>query len=131
MDASALPPTELPHDSATPGGRTAALAERISGYVASRLSITIVLVLLVLAGLPLAVWLDLRNLSEGALTDQANELSSTIDSIRNYYASNVVGRVLAHGEKTNVLPHDAEVPGAIPVPPPLPLELVEGMRRTV
>ena len=130
MDASALPPTELPHDSATPGGRTAALAERISGYVASRLSITIVLVLLVLAGLPLAVWLDLRNLSEGALTDQANELSSTIDSIRNYYASNVVGRVLAHGEKTQVLPNYKEIPGAIPIPATLSLELGDLINRS-
>src|SRR5262247_2069054 len=122
MDASALPPTELPHDSATPGGRTAALAERISEYVASRLSITIILVLLVLAGLPVAVWLDLRNLSERVLREQADELSSTIDIIRDYYAANVIGRVLAHGDKTQVLPNYREVPGAIPIPATLSLE---------
>src|SRR5262245_56139516 len=107
----------------------AALSERISGFFASRLSITIILVLLVLAGLPVAVWLDLRNMSERALTEQANELSSTIDSIRNYYASRVVGRVLADGEKTHVLPNYAEVPGAIPIPATLSLELGDLINR--
>src|SRR4051794_27480031 len=37
-------------------------------------ALTIVLVLLVLAGLPVAVWLDLRNLSERALREQADDL---------------------------------------------------------
>ena len=129
MVATAPYPAEPPHDSPTLSGRPAAFGERVSGYVASRLSITIILVLLVLAGLPIAVWLDLRNLSERALTEQADELSSTIDSIRNYYASNVVGRVLAHGEKTQVLPNYAEVPGAIPIPATLSLDLGDLINR--
>jgi hypothetical protein len=129
MDATAPYPAEPPHDSPTAPGRAAALSERISGFFASRLSITITLVLLVLAGLPVAVWLDLRNMSERALTEQANELSSTIDSIRNYYASRVVGRVLADGEKTHVLPNYAEVPGAIPIPATLSLELGDLINR--
>src|SRR6266496_6320745 len=93
-------------------------------------ALPILLVLLVLAGLPVAVWLDLRNLSEDVLTEQVNELSSTIDSIRNYYASNVVGRVLAHGEKTQVLPNYTEVPGAIPIPATLSLELGDLINRS-
>jgi adenylate cyclase len=129
MVATAPHPAEPPHDSPTLSGRPAAFGERISGYVASRLLITIILVLLVLAGLPIAVWLDLRNLSERALTEQADELSSTIDSIRNYYAGNVVGRVLAHGDKTPVLPNYAEVPGAIPIPATLSLELGDLINR--
>jgi len=129
MVATAPYPAEPPHDSPTLSGRPAAFGERISGYVASRLFITIILVLLVLAGLPIAVWLDLRNLSERALTEQADELSSTIDNIRNYYASNVVGRVLAGGEKTHVLPNYAEVPGAIPIPATLSLELGDLINR--
>jgi adenylate cyclase len=112
-----------------PPRRAAALSERISGFFASRLSITIMLVLLVLAGLPVAVWLDLRNMSERALTEQANELSSTIDSIRDYYASRVVGRVLGNGEKTHVLPNYADVPGAIPIPATLSLELGDLINR--
>ena len=129
MDATAPYPAEPPHDAPTAPGRAAALGERISGFFASRLSITIMLVLLVLAGLPVAVWLDLRNMSERALTEQATELSSTIDSIRDYYASRVVGRVLANGEKTHVLPNYADVPGAIPIPATLSLELGDLINR--
>jgi adenylate cyclase len=113
---------EPPADPKAPGGPSS-LGGRISGYLANNLSISVALVLLVLAGLPVAVWLDLRNLSERALREQADDLSSMIDSIRDYYASNVVGRVLAHGERTQVLPDYAEVPGAIPIPATLSLEL--------
>ena len=49
-----------------------------------------------LAALPVAVWLDLTNLAEAALRRQASDLNSVISSVRSYYASNVVGRVLAH-----------------------------------
>ena len=129
MVATAPYPAEPPHDAPTAPGCAAALSERISGFFARRLSITIMLVLLVLAGLPVAVWLDLRNMSERALTEQANELSSTIDSIRNYYASRVVGRVLANSEKTHVLPNYADVPGAIPIPATLSLELGDLINR--
>jgi len=55
----------------------------------------ILLVLVMLAGLPVAVWLDLRNLSESSLLRQAKDLNSVVSSVRSYYASNVVGRVLA------------------------------------
>jgi hypothetical protein len=55
----------------------------------------IFLVLVLLAGLPVAVWLDLRNLTERALLRQASDLNSVITSMRGYYANNVVGRVLA------------------------------------
>ena len=61
------------------------------------------LVFVLLAGLPLAVWLDLRNLTEQALRRQASDLNSVITSMRNYYATNVVARVLAnHGGPTQV-----------------------------
>jgi adenylate cyclase len=123
MVASAPHPAEPLHDSSRAPDRSAPWGERVSGYLARKLLITVVLVLLVLAGLPVAVWLDLRDLSERTLRGQADEFSSMIDSIRNYYASNVVGRVLAHGEKTQVLPNYAEVPGAIPIPATLSLEL--------
>src|SRR5262249_12333653 len=66
MLATAPYPAEPPQDSPTAPGHPAALSERISGFFARSLSITIMLVLLVLAGLPVAVWLDLRNMSERA-----------------------------------------------------------------
>jgi class 3 adenylate cyclase len=129
MAASAPFSAEPPYEGPALPARSKALSERISEYVASRLFITVLLVLLVLAGLPIAVWLDLRNLSERALSEQADELSSTIDTIRNYYASNIVGRVLAHGDKTQVLPNYGEVPGAIPIPATLSLELGDLINR--
>jgi class 3 adenylate cyclase len=80
-------------------------------------------VLLLLAGLPLAAWFDLRNLSEQSLKLQASDLNSVITSVRAYYAKNVVGRVLAHPEMTQVIHNYADVPGAIPIPATLSLEL--------
>src|SRR5689334_24693387 len=90
----------------------------------SRMSFVLVLlVLLLLAGLPLAVWLDLSNLAETNLRRQAVDLNSVISSVRGYYASNVVGRVLANNGQTQAA-HDYEaIPGAIPIPATLSLEL--------
>ncbi len=81
------------------------------------------LVLLLLAGLPLAVWLDLRNLSEQALRLQANDLNSVITSVRTYYATNVVGRVLSTPGHSAVVHNYQTIPGAIPIPATLSLEL--------
>jgi adenylate cyclase len=52
-----------------------------------------VLIILLLAGLPLVVWLDLTSLAEANLRRQASDLNSVVSSVRGYYASNVVGRV--------------------------------------
>ncbi len=60
------------------------------------------LVVILLAGLPIAVWLDLSNLTDTALRRQAGDLNSVITSVRGYYASNVVGRVLASPGSTQV-----------------------------
>ena len=83
----------------------------------------ILLVLVLLAGLPVAVWLDLRNLTEQALLRQASDLNSVITSVRGYYANNVVGRVLASPGSTQVVHNYETMPGAIPIPATLSLEL--------
>src|SRR5215216_4839891 len=80
-------------------------------------------VLLLLAGLPLAAWLDLRNLAERSLRLQASDLNSVITSVRSYYAKNVVARVLADPGATQVIHNYVDVPGAIPIPATLSLEL--------
>jgi adenylate cyclase len=80
-------------------------------------------VLLLLAGLPLAAWLDLRNLAEQSLRLQASDLNSVITSVRSYYGKNVVARVLAHPGATEVIHNYIDVPGAIPIPATLSLEL--------
>lgn len=89
----------------------------------SRTAALILLVLVLLAGLPIAVWLDLRNLSEAALRRQASDFNSAISSIRGYYADNVVGRVLASPGRSRVVANYREIPGAIPIAATLSIEL--------
>jgi adenylate cyclase len=82
------------------------------------------LVVILLAGLPIAVWLDLRNLSEDLLRRQASDMNSLITSVRGFYSKNVVGRVLAApGVSTQVIHNYQDIPGAIPIPATLSLEL--------
>ena len=83
----------------------------------------LIAVLILLIGLPLAVWLDLRDLAEHSLDLQANNLNSVITSVRSYYARNVVARVLASPGSTQVVHNYLSVPGAIPIPATLSLEL--------
>jgi adenylate cyclase len=85
--------------------------------------VLVLLVLLLLAGLPLAVWLDLSNLVDTNLRRQATDLNSVISSVRAYYAANVVGRVLASPGTTKVVHNYQDIPGAIPIPATLSLEL--------
>ncbi|UIJ73970.1 adenylate/guanylate cyclase domain-containing protein [Aurantimonas sp. HBX-1] len=82
------------------------------------------LVALALVLLPVAVWLDLRHLSDTALNTQANSLNAMITDIRTYYARNVVGRVLANPGGQTIAAHNyMDIPGAIPIPATLSLEL--------
>ena len=46
-----------------------------------------------------------------------------ITSVRGYYATNVVGRVLANPGSTQVVHNYELIPGAIPIPATLSLEL--------
>jgi adenylate cyclase len=86
--------------------------------------VLVLLVLLLLVGLPITVWLDLTNLAETNLTRQASDLNSIISSVRGYYAANVVGRILAApGVATQVMHNYETIPGAIPIPATLSLEL--------
>jgi adenylate cyclase len=82
-----------------------------------------ILIAVLLLTLPLAVWLDLTNVAETALRRQASDLNSVITSVRGYYATNVVGRVLANPGSTQVVHNYETIPGAIPIPATLSLEL--------
>ncbi len=98
--------------------------ERRSATAASLQDLILIfLVLMLLVGLPIVVWLDLRNLTEKALLRQASDLNSVVSSVRAYYASNVVGRVLASPGSTQVVHNYETIPGAIPIPATLSLEL--------
>ena len=85
--------------------------------------VLVLLVLLLLAGLPLAVYLDLSNLADANLRRQARYLNSVISSVRAYYGANVVGRVLASPGTTKVVHNYQDIPGAILIPATLSLEL--------
>src|SRR5215470_8078093 len=85
--------------------------------------VLILLIVLLLIGLPIAVWLDLSNLVEANLRRQANDVNSIVSSVRHYYANNVVGRILASPGTTQVVHNYKDIPGAIPIPATLSLEL--------
>lgn len=93
------------------------------GNLLSRGILTGFLIALLLALLPVAVWLDLTNLGEAALRRQATDLNSLVSSVRSYYASNVVGRILSHSGQTQVVHNYETIPGAVPIPATLSLEL--------
>ena len=92
-------------------------------YVPASVASIAGLVLLLLAGLPVAVWLDLRSLSEHALHSQADELGAAINTMRSYYGQNVVGRILNSTTPTQVVHNYHDVAGAIPIPATLSIEL--------
>ena len=86
--------------------------------------ITIIALIFLLAGLPLAVWFDMQYISATSLQRQAADITSTITGLRDYYANNVVERVLNNnGEHTTVTHNYEVVRGAIPIPSTLSLEL--------
>jgi len=79
---------------------------------------------LLLAGLPLSVWLDMKNMTATSLQRQARDLNSMVSGIRGYYSTDIVERVLAnHGNPTQVTNDYLAIPGAIPIPATLSLEL--------
>jgi class 3 adenylate cyclase len=81
------------------------------------------LVACLLVALPVAVWLDLTSLAEAVLRRQATDLNSVLTSVREYYATNVVRRVLASPGSTAFVHKYETIPGAIPIPATLSLEL--------
>jgi adenylate cyclase len=120
---------------ADPQGETTATTAENSASAARRSGYWLIAVVLaMLAGLPLAVWLDISDLSENALRRQARDMSSLVTSIRSYYSANVVGRVLAAHQAGDVsgtvVSHNyANIPGAIPLPATLSLELGDVIRE--
>ncbi len=76
-----------------------------------------------LLALPVAVWLDLRDLAERMVRVQATEVGHVINNMRDFYASDVVSRVVkAHGKAVPSHRY-REIEGGIPVPATLSIEL--------
>ncbi len=81
------------------------------------------LVVLALVLLPVAVWLDLRHVSNEALKRQAADLNAMISEIRGYYARNVVGRIQQNNGDSVPAHNYEDVAGGIPIPATLSIEL--------
>jgi adenylate cyclase len=113
----------IPGRSPDKDGDNSSAVARVVQFLATSLAASIALLFLVLAGLPLAVWLDLRDVSEIRLRNEADSLASIIDTFRNYYANQVVARVLSHPGGTVAAGNYEDIPGAIPIPARLSLEL--------
>ncbi len=94
-----------------------------AGRLARPSAIWIVVIVLLLVGLPLAMWADLRELSSNALTRQSEEFSRIINDVRNFYAQDVVARVIAADGKVHTSSKFREEPGAIPIPATFSIEL--------
>lgn len=101
--------------------------DRLGRYFLDRPSWLVALVAMALIALPVAVYLDLRALSDETLRRQAASLNGIVSSVRAYYARNVAGRVAASDAETQVLHNYLEVDGAIPIPATLSLELGEAI----
>jgi len=73
--------------------------------------------------LPVAVWLDLKNLSDTGLSTEAHTLNGVFNDIRGYYADNIVARVQGFKGDSIAAHNYEDIPGAIPIPATLSLEL--------
>ncbi|MER9133417.1 adenylate/guanylate cyclase domain-containing protein [Mesorhizobium sp. M0768] len=101
----------------------AGLGEQIARQQRTMGPLVVAAVVIGLVGLPVAAWLDLRDLSERMLRRQASEISRIIDEMRGFYGSDVVGRVLQANGAVTATHNYRDVPGAIPIPATLSIEL--------
>lgn len=83
----------------------------------------LLLVALGLILLPVAVWFDLRHLSNEALDRQASDLNAIISDIRAYYSRNVISPVTEADGRAQPVHNYTEVEGGIPIPATLSIEL--------
>jgi len=90
----------------------------------------VAIIVLGLAALPVAIWLDLRQISDQTLQIQATSLDSIFSEVRGYYSRNVVGRIKQNSGRSQALYNYHDVPGAIPIPATLSLELGELISKT-
>jgi adenylate cyclase len=82
-------------------------------------------VVLLLAALPLAVVLDLRDLTTQLSRRQATDTSTIIDDVRKLYAEYVVNRILGAPPGTTITATDKfhDVPGAVPISATFSMEI--------
>lgn len=88
-----------------------------------------VILLVALIGLPLVLYAALKNHSENEALRDARSMSAVITIVRSYYAANVSGRLLQSDSKAILSEKYHQIPGAIPIPATLSIELGEAIRQ--
>ena len=99
------------------------IVSRAENSLLNRPALLISLVILALVTLPIAVWLDLRQISSDSLSRQAADVNTMISEIRSYYSNNVIGRIQQNDGKAVPVHNYEEVTGGIPIPATLSIEL--------
>ncbi len=98
---------------------------RLSEFLTERPKWLFALVVSGIALLPVAVWLDLNNLSHHNLHRQATSLDRLMTTVRGYYATNVVARIQEADGKPEARHDYHDIPGAFPIPATASIELGE------
>ena len=98
---------------------------RLSGF---GLSPALLVFLLVLAGGPFVMYAALLHHAENEALKDAKAFSSVIQTIRSYYATNVSGRILANHGQVTLSERYKDIPGGVPIPATLSIELGERIR---
>ncbi|MCG7624551.1 adenylate/guanylate cyclase domain-containing protein [Epibacterium sp. Ofav1-8] len=77
---------------------------------------------LAILALPVVVWLDLMAITDQSLRRQGQALDAVLDTVRGYYARNVIARLDPDGQ--TIATHDYhDRAGAIPIPATMSIEL--------
>ena len=98
---------------------------RLATYLMNRPQMLTAGLILALVGLPVALWFDLKDVSDQSMRRQVTSLNQVIDTIRDYYSVNVVDRILETEDTTPVLHNYQDFEGAIPIPATMSIELGE------
>lgn len=81
------------------------------------------LLLLLLAGLPVAVWLDLRSLTDEALLTESASVSGIIDDVRSFYTDEIIGRIEPGGGEVRLSHEFRDQHQTLPIPATFSKEL--------
>lgn len=97
--------------------------EKLGRFFLSRPWVLAVIICLGLIGLPVALWMDLEQLSARNMERKARTINTVVSIMRAYYAQNVVARIEASEDETLAMHDYRGTDGAIPIPATLSIEL--------
>jgi PAS domain S-box-containing protein len=88
-----------------------------------------VIFLVALIGLPAILYSALKNHAENEALRDARSMSAVITIVRSYYAANVSARLLQSDTKAILSENYHQIPGAVPIPATLSIELGDAIRQ--